>query len=110
MASQRVTETPRRERESTKEMKPGDVSKQALEKCSACGKKEQTIHCVHCGALVCRICRGNHVRDVMKELKESKDYLENQYPKSVRERIALIHKVQKDLDVKQKRAEKVSLV
>ena len=43
----------------------------------------------------------------MKELKESKEYLEAHYPKSVRERIALIQKVQKDLDLKNKKAEKV---
>ena len=47
------------------------------------------------------------MRDVMKELKESKEYLEAHYPKSVRERIALIQKVQKDLDLKNKKAEKV---
>jgi len=42
----------------------------------------------------------------MKDLKNMKDELENKYPKSVRERMAKINKVNKDLDEKLKKTEK----
>ena len=44
----------------------------------------------------------------MKDLKNMKEELEVKYPKSVRERMAKINKVNKDLDEKLKKTEKVS--
>lgn len=105
---QRKEDTGRSESEYQNEEKGGEYSSDALWKCSICGKKEKTVHCVHCGHLVCGECRGNHVRDVMRELKGQKDILEVEYPKSVRERMALINKIKKDLDEKKKKADKLS--
>ena len=92
------------------EEKTGELNTESLRKCSQCGKKETTIHCVISGQLVCRSCRGDNIRDLMKDLKTMKDELENKYPKSVRERMAKINKVNKDLDEKLKKTEKVSLL
>ena len=55
-----------------------------------------------------RSCRGDNIRDLMKDLKNMKEELEVKYPKSVRERMAKINKVNKDLDEKLKKTEKVS--
>ncbi|XP_063728531.1 eukaryotic translation initiation factor 5B-like [Symsagittifera roscoffensis] len=86
--------------------KSGEDYSESLRKCSNCGKKETTIHCVITGQLVCRSCRGDNIRDLMKDLKNMKEELEVKYPKSVRERMAKINKVNKDLDEKLKKTEK----